>query len=248
MRFFCAIFLLFTVASAQILNVIPYGDGALKIVFDKRVNLANFSYLELKNGAYLQGPEILGPFTRKKFLFKNGAEATVAQYTPTTVRIVMQKTKNQVIKIQAHENFLFVKFEKKSQKISPDPKKIAKKSEKILKIQDLAPKKPKKISKNGIKIMIDPGHGGKDCGAFGVLKICEKTIVLQVSLLLEKELSARGYEVFMTRRKDVYVDLKRRTEMANEKNVHLFISVHANSVARHEHTAQGVESYFFGYG
>ena len=95
------------------------------------------------------------------------------------------------------------------------------------------------------RIVIDPGHGGKDCGAMGVTNICEKIIVLSVGKLLEQELKKRGYVVFMTRSSDVYVDLKKRTDMANAKNADLFVSIHANSVAKTSNKkSEGVETYF----
>ncbi|PAF44415.1 N-acetylmuramoyl-L-alanine amidase [Helicobacter sp. 11S02596-1] len=95
------------------------------------------------------------------------------------------------------------------------------------------------------KIVIDPGHGGKDCGAMGVSKICEKVIVLSVSKFLEQELKKRGYIVYMTRNKDVYINLKERTDFANAKNVDLFVSIHANSVPKNSSDSpQGVETYF----
>ncbi|PAF48244.1 N-acetylmuramoyl-L-alanine amidase [Helicobacter sp. 12S02232-10] len=107
----------------------------------------------------------------------------------------------------------------------------------------LAPEAPK-VSKK-YKIVIDPGHGGKDCGAMGVSKICEKVIVLSVSKFLEQELKKRGYIVYMTRDKDVYINLKERTDFANAKNVDLFVSIHANSVPKtSSDSPQGIETYF----
>ncbi|PAF48603.1 N-acetylmuramoyl-L-alanine amidase [Helicobacter sp. 12S02634-8] len=103
-----------------------------------------------------------------------------------------------------------------------------------------APQKHKKY-----KIVIDPGHGGKDCGAMGVSKVCEKVIVLSVSKFLAQELKKRGYIVYMTRDKDVYINLKERTEFANAKNADLFVSIHANSVPKTSNDSpQGVETYF----
>ncbi|WP_257842628.1 N-acetylmuramoyl-L-alanine amidase [Helicobacter sp. 13S00477-4] len=100
-------------------------------------------------------------------------------------------------------------------------------------------------SKKKYKIVIDPGHGGKDCGAMGITKVCEKVIVLSVSKFLEQELKKRGYIVYMTRDKDVYINLKERTDFANEKNADLFVSIHANSVPKTSNDSpQGVETYF----
>ncbi|MGN8452486.1 N-acetylmuramoyl-L-alanine amidase family protein [Helicobacter pylori] len=95
------------------------------------------------------------------------------------------------------------------------------------------------------KIVLDAGHGGKDCGAMSANLVCEKDIVLEVVKFLHKELKARGYSVLLTRDKDIYIDLVARTELANKKSADLFISVHANSIPkRSTSNAHGIETYF----
>ncbi len=95
------------------------------------------------------------------------------------------------------------------------------------------------------KIVLDAGHGGKDCGAMSANLVCEKDIVLEVVKFLHKELKKRGYSVLLTRDKDIYIDLVARTELANKKGADLFISVHANSIPKHSTSnAHGIETYF----
>ncbi|WQZ86783.1 N-acetylmuramoyl-L-alanine amidase [Helicobacter pylori] len=95
------------------------------------------------------------------------------------------------------------------------------------------------------KIVLDAGHGGKDCGAMSANLVCEKDIVLEVVKFLYKELKKRGYSVLLTRDKDIYIDLVARTELANRKSADLFISVHANSIPKHSTSnAHGIETYF----
>ncbi|TPH77024.1 N-acetylmuramoyl-L-alanine amidase family protein [Helicobacter pylori] len=95
------------------------------------------------------------------------------------------------------------------------------------------------------KIVLDAGHGGKDCGAMSANLVCEKDIVLEVVKFLYKELKKRGYSVLLTRDKDIYIDLVARTELANKKSADLFISVHANSIPkRSTSNAHGIETYF----
>lgn len=95
------------------------------------------------------------------------------------------------------------------------------------------------------KIVLDAGHGGKDCGAMSANLVCEKDIVLEVVKFLHKELKKRGYSVLLTRDKDIYIDLVARTELANKKGADLFISVHANSIPKHStFNAHGIETYF----
>ena len=80
------------------------------------------------------------------------------------------------------------------------------------------------------RVVIDPGHGGKDCGTLGVNGICEKDLVLDIALDLQKRLEADPrFRVLMTRNRDVFIPLKTRTDMANQWKGDLFLSIHANS-------------------
>ena len=78
-------------------------------------------------------------------------------------------------------------------------------------------------------IVIDPGHGGKDTGAQGK-KSNEKDIVLAIGKLLKKELEKEGFNVKMTRDKDVFIELGHRANLANQWDGDLFISLHCNAI------------------
>ena len=90
-------------------------------------------------------------------------------------------------------------------------------------------------------IVVDPGHGGKDPGASDN-GVTEKNVNLAVGLELEKALKARGYNVIMTRRTDVYLKLQERTDIANNANADLFVSVHVNALPSKK-TMTGFEIY-----
>jgi N-acetylmuramoyl-L-alanine amidase len=94
------------------------------------------------------------------------------------------------------------------------------------------------------RIIIDPGHGGRDYGAPGYLKgVHEKDVVLQISRrLAEKIRKELKYEVYLTRNSDRYLTLEERTAIANTKNADLFISIHTNS--HKNRRAYGIETYF----
>ncbi|MDU7692811.1 MAG: N-acetylmuramoyl-L-alanine amidase [Helicobacter sp.] len=245
MRFILWSIFALSVVFGRILEVTPFGDNSLKIVFDHNITEANLAQTKISvNTSYIQFRDALIPFNKKKFIFKNGSEILIAQNTPKVTRIVITQSKRSDLTFKIQGKVLYIHLSRELQLLR---EKSAKKPLiPKLKPQKTAIKPPIQRANNGYKIMIDPGHGGKDCGAPGILKVCEKVIVLDVSLLLEKELKARGYTVYMTRKDDTYIDLKRRTELANEKNVHLFVSVHANSIPHnhHRHDIQGVESYF----
>ena len=80
------------------------------------------------------------------------------------------------------------------------------------------------------KIVIDPGHGGKDYGAVGHGKTQEKKIVLDIGKRLAKLIRKdKIFEVVMTRDKDEYVSLEERTKIANDAKGDVFVSIHANA-------------------
>jgi N-acetylmuramoyl-L-alanine amidase len=92
------------------------------------------------------------------------------------------------------------------------------------------------------RIIIDPGHGGKDPGATGPAGEKEKVITLAVSKELAARLHEDGFEIFLTRKDDTFIPLEERTAFANKKKADLFISVHVN--ANEKVSLRGVETYF----
>jgi N-acetylmuramoyl-L-alanine amidase len=96
------------------------------------------------------------------------------------------------------------------------------------------------------KIVIDPGHGGKDPGAIGIKGLKEKDVVLDIALKVKDILkSDPQYEIILTRDKDIFIPLNERTEIANKANADLFISIHAN--ASPKVYANGVETYLLNW-
>ena len=92
------------------------------------------------------------------------------------------------------------------------------------------------------RIVIDPGHGGYDPGA-QTSALTESALVLDVAQRLEARLTAEtGIEVVLTRRRDAYVPLRARTELANRVSPDLFLSIHANAAS--DRRARGVETYY----
>jgi N-acetylmuramoyl-L-alanine amidase len=97
----------------------------------------------------------------------------------------------------------------------------------------------------GVKtIVIDPGHGGKDPGAIGPKGLREKDVTLALALRLKPLLEEKGYQVLLTRDRDIYLELDARTAFANKQRADLFLSIHTN--ASRSRKARGVETYFLG--
>jgi len=105
-------------------------------------------------------------------------------------------------------------------------------------------KKPPAPVVSGIrKIVLDPGHGGKDPGAIGVGGIAEKDLVLAIAKKLAVKLKKEmNIEVVLTRKDDRYVPLEDRTAIANAEEADLFISLHMNASPNVE--ASGLETYY----
>jgi len=96
------------------------------------------------------------------------------------------------------------------------------------------------------RIVIDPGHGGHDPGAIGHNGLCEKDVVLDIALKLNKILTAdQSNEVFLTRETDVFIPLEERTALANKKDADFFISIHANASPIRK--TKGIETYLLNW-
>jgi len=101
-------------------------------------------------------------------------------------------------------------------------------------------------------IVIDPGHGGKDPGAHGAYSV-EKNVALSIGKKLKKAIndSIPGINVIMTRTDDTFIELNRRSAIANENHANLFISIHCNSspegTAERAHKQIGALVLVYGY-
>lgn len=103
--------------------------------------------------------------------------------------------------------------------------------------------KAQSVPSQKFKIVLDAGHGGHDSGNRGN-GYYEKNIALDIVLALGAELEKQDdVEVIYTRKKDVFLELWERADIANNANADLFISVHCNS---HSSQAKGTETFVLG--
>ncbi|HIJ35968.1 MAG TPA: AMIN domain-containing protein [Deltaproteobacteria bacterium] len=101
----------------------------------------------------------------------------------------------------------------------------------------------RQLGLNVKRIVIDPGHGGRDPGCYVPGGLQEKIITLSIAkLLAEKMREKLGCEVFLTRDRDKFMSLENRTAIANMKKADLFISLHVN--AHKSRNIKGLETYF----
>lgn len=110
------------------------------------------------------------------------------------------------------------------------------------------PVTPRNNNSDGLLVVLDPGHGGKDPGAVGIGGLQEKHVVLPISHHVRKTLESNGLQVKMTRWDDRFISLSGRTEMANRLNADLFISIHANAISMSRPDVNGAETFYYSNG
>ncbi|MDE7255095.1 MAG: N-acetylmuramoyl-L-alanine amidase [Helicobacter sp.] len=235
-RIFCALWLLALGIAAPLPQIesVELDEENVILHFNKTATkgIVHFFQLksnDLKRDIYDFDAVLLDGIISEKL--ENGVQLKVAQNTPQKTRLVL-----------SHKTMLetSISFKDTSAYITI----VQPKANKTTKPKEESPKAKPSAAKGRV-VVIDPGHGGRDCGAMGVAKVCEKVVVLSVANELEKELKKRGYTVYMTRSKDVFIPLKRRTEFANSKNADVFISLHANATLQpRQKELSGIETYF----
>lgn len=183
---------------------------------------------------------------------KNGLlqRARAGQYKPDTVRVVLDINSIEGYKIfPLHDPFRIVVDVRGIEKKTTEKKAVSTTSRPARKGIRRVEKPDREISlarQLGLsvkRIVLDPGHGGRDPGCYHRGEIWEKNIVLDLARKLaakiEKEI---GCEVLLTRSKDIFLPLDERTAFANVKKADLFISLHVN--AHRQSNIYGVETYF----
>lgn len=94
----------------------------------------------------------------------------------------------------------------------------------------------------GLVVAIDAGHGGKDVGAIGPNNLFEKEATLQMAIELKRLIDKQpGMHAILTRKKDVFIPLKERVEIAKRHEADIFISIHAD--AFHDKSVRGGSVY-----
>ena len=203
-------------------------------------------YIDLKNARVPKGIDRMVPI--KDDLLRM---ARAGQYTRNTVRVVLDIEKIGGYNVfHLYDPFRIVvdvrRFKKDRTKIRSDSTARKRKVRKGIR-KEKSPAKGVSLARQlGLhvkRIVIDPGHGGKDPGCHIGGRYREKNITLSIARFLAKELRKKlGCEVFLTRNKDIFLTLEQRTAIANMKKADLFISLHVN--AHRDRRIHGMETYF----
>lgn len=250
----------FVIKTALIVLLLPLllCQGRIFAADNINVNSLNFNELEKNINIVLSSPfnsnEVKSIVakgtvsTKKIFDFENvyyngptknlenspfkGVKVKVGQFStePKTFRVVFEsESQGNLDSIDLSSNDNALTFKIKGSSVSPKIKPIIRP---ITAIQN---------NSKG-KIIIDPGHGGKDPGA-NRLNILEKDINLAIAQKLEQKLLDNGFSVIMTRKDDTFYSLKERVELANFEMADIFISIHVN--ASENPAAYGIETHWF---
>jgi len=203
-------------------------------------------YLDLKNARI---PKTID----NAVLIKNELlqRARAGQYTLDTVRVVLDIEKISGYKVfHLYDPFRIVvdvrgakDTDSQPQPKLADRKRDVRKGIRREKAPDTTVSLARQLGLTVKRIVIDPGHGGKDPGCQIGDRYEEKDITLSIARLLAKKLREKvGCEVFLTRDKDIFLSLEQRTAIANMKKADLFISLHVN--AHKDKRIHGLETYF----
>lgn len=267
-------FIVFCVFCAGLLaevkiNSVQQLQNGIVLNFDTNIekkDFKNFLLQDKQELRYVYDIESKLQGSARVFEFQENVRIKVAQNSQEKVRLVITTSKKLEVELNVDKKQAFftipnTKLAESGFSIASlfEPQSTAKKppqtqNEPKLKkteTKKATPKEEKTATKTTIYtnrkdkiIVIDPGHGGKDCGAMGVDRVCEKKVVLSIGKYLRDELKKRGYKTYMTRDRDVFISLRTRTNFANNKNANLFISIHTNAIPENKAKFEGVESYF----
>jgi len=201
-------------------------DDEIIVLFNHKISKKDFSFFEKKKGrTYYDIFNIKGNFKNAlttQIKLKNVDRVIINQYNHNALKISLRNKKNLNTKYAIIGNKLIITL-------------------------NTAPSIITRSYNNHNKeriIVLDAGHGGEDSGASHRGKK-EKYVTLSIAHYLRKELMANGYKVYLTRNKDKFIKLDKRTKYANIVNANIFVSIHANAVAKKRWKyAQGLEVYF----
>ncbi len=179
--------------------------------------------------------------------------ARAAQYSRDTVRVVLDIESIEGYKIfPLHDPFRIVvdvrgsnpkKEDKKEKEEVKEERRTARRGVRKAEKPDENVSLARQLGLSVKRVVIDPGHGGKDPGSYLNGGVTEKNIVLSLAQILAKKLEERlGVQAVLTRNTDIFLPLEKRTAFANLQKADLFLSLHIN--AHKQADVYGLETYF----
>lgn len=206
----------------------------LVVLLKKNTKYWDFYY----NGKQFVFEASSSPIKRDFVRQENAEEEPVAVLRPSVLTEDIKQSEEQAGEIiELGEDFFTASAEKSGQEISSK----SAGGQKTLSTPTVLPAASK--NKGKLKVLIDPGHGGKDPGATRKGSAKEKELNLKVAKqvydILRKE---KNVEVKMTRNDDTFISLGERARMSGKYDSDIFVSIHTNAAKRS--AASGFEVYF----
>jgi len=255
-------------SSISILSRVEVVKGELRLQFNQSYNKRLIKVFTLKNPTRkvfdIKNARLATKKVGRNVKSSYCRSIRVSQYKRNIIRVVLEvdkpyrcapykpmfSYKSYHIPLPKYKSRKRSSYTKKKPVKVKSQKSKAKKVKKVTVVRVAQKEKPyiMPVSRNSYRgkgrIVIDAGHGGHDPGAIGGGKK-EKDLVLQIAKRLKKQLTKRGYTVYMTRNNDRFLKLPQRTRIADRKDAKVFISLHANAVPkRKRNKIQGVETFF----
>lgn len=226
-------------------SAVPFQSNLL--AEDRGQKIPRRLYLDLK-GTYVSSG-IESPIPIGGGLLRS---ARAGQYTKDTVRVVLDIDDIESYKVfPLHDPFRIVvdvrgseaKIKEPSKQVAKAEPRPARRGVRKADEPDPSVSLARQLGLNVRRIVIDPGHGGKDPGTYFDGGIKEKNVVLTLAQILAKKVKEKlGCEAVLTRDKDVFLPLERRTAFANMQKADLFVSLHIN--AHKQPDVHGLETYY----
>jgi N-acetylmuramoyl-L-alanine amidase len=216
----------------------PYQHRLLKR--DPSINKPQRLYVDLSNSRLGKHIEKVVPINDN--LLSN---VRAGQHTENTVRVVVDIKSFETYKIFSLRNPFRIVIDVWGTSVASSSKQGQPLSRPPSNDREMPPGALAKQLALGVsRIVIDPGHGGRDYGAPGYYKgVHEKMVVLEIAKRLAKKIRETLHcEAILTRKSDIYLTLEERTAIANTQNADLFISIHTNSAK--DRRAFGIETFF----
>lgn len=251
--FFCFFVFLFSIACAENVKI----DGAeieWHKYYDKvLINTSDYVYptvkqsddmivLEFRNAEASNFIAKLKKSPRIKSIYpklsgKNTIQVIIELKKTVKYELASLYGKDQIYMELAEIDQKAIKYEKEEKESVREP----------IKVEVLAPVKSIKPEARGVLhgklIVIDPGHGGEDPGAFGFGGIEEKNLTLQTSKYLADYLRANGASVLLTRKSDIKRGLSDVVDFVNSSHADIYVGVHYNSIIGM--SVSGTETYYY---
>lgn len=213
-------------------DIVDSTTHCVKLMFSKPVV---YGIDRLTDGIefYLFNVDKVNDLNLKSSLIFDGAK--IASLPGKGVKLSIPLYQGDVADIHTGNDGKTIRLKVKSKNIEL-PKKV---KEPVIKIPEVVIS-PKRTAEK--VVLIDPGHGGTDCGATRN-GIYEKNITLDISKRVYDLLTAKGVDVYMTRDDDSSVSLQERVDISENINPDVFISIHVNS--SNSESPNGLETHYY---